>query len=375
MKIALVHDYLVRFGGAERVLFSIHKIFPRAPIFTLVWDERKMRQYFPDAKIKPSFLNKFPKFLSLNPRRLAFLLPMAVESIDFSDYDMVISSSSAFVKGIVTRTNTVHICHCHAPSRFMWEWSHNYLKDRRFNRFSRPFASFFLNYLRIWDVNAAQRVDHFLANSNFTASRIHKYYRKDSTVLYPPVRRSEIAIGGDNPLGDKKFFIIVSQLANAKRIDLAINAFKKLEIPLVIIGEGPEKRRLEKAAGKETIFLGRLSDQEVDKYLAHAQGFIFPGEDDFGIAPVEAMMHGKPVLALRKGGATETVIEGVTGEFFDSLDVETIADGVRRMRKNISEGKYDPRTIKNHAEKFSEEQFKLGLLDFLKELEITNARQ
>lgn len=368
MRIALVHDYLVRFGGAERVLLAMHKLYPQAPIYTLLWDERKMREFFPNAQINSSFLNKFPKVLSRHPRRLLPLIPLAVESLDFSDYDVVISSSSAFIKGIVTRTNTVHICYCHAPSRFLWEASHSYIREKRLPAIARPLSAVFLNYLRIWDLSAASRVDYFLANSRFTASRISKYYRKESKVIYPPLRSINIKpVGNVNIPTHMDYFVIVSQLVSPKRVDLAVWAFKKLEMPLVIIGEGPERNNLEKIAGKGTIFLGCLDDEQVDYVLSKAQGFIFSGEDDFGLAPVEAMSHGKPVLALRRGGATETIVEGLNGEFFDSLDIETLADGVRRMKENILNGKYDQEAIKKHAEQYSEERFGNEFKNILRE--------
>ena len=368
MKIAFVHDYLVRFGGAERVLFAMHKLYPNAPIYTLLWDEEKMRPFFPEAKINSSFLNKFPRILSRHPRRLLPFIPLAVESLDFSDYDVVISSSSAFIKGIVTRANTVHICYCHAPARFLWESSHAYLKEKRLPVLARSFGALFFNYLRVWDLNAASRVDYFLANSRFTALRIAKYYRKEAKVIYPPLRNINTVYEGESKAPTQKpYFVIVSQLVSPKRIDLAVNAFRKLEIPLVIIGEGPERKKLESISGKETFFLGRLDDIDVDRILAKAEGFIFSGEDDFGLAPVEAMAHGKPVLALRKGGAIETIAEGVSGEFFDSLDVETLADGVRRMRENILNGKYNPETIRKIAEQYRESVFEQELKKVLHE--------
>ncbi len=368
MKIAFVHDYLVRFGGAERVLLAMHKLYPEAPIYTLLWDETKMRPFFPEARVNPSFLNKFPKMLRKHPRRLLPFIPLAVESLDLSDYDVVISSSSAFIKGIITRASTVHICYCHAPARFLWESSHSYLKEKRLPAIARPISALFFNYLRIWDLNAASRVDYFLANSRFTALRIAKYYRKEAKVIYPPLRNINIGQKDKSKVPTQKpYFVIVSQLVSPKRIDLAILAFRKLEIPLVVVGEGPERKKLESISGRETFFMGRLDDAEVDNILSGAEGFVFSGEDDFGLAPVEAMAHGKPVLALRRGGATETILEGISGEFFDSLDVETLADGVRRMRENILSGKYDPEKIKKHAAQYGENIFEQQLKKALEE--------
>ncbi len=360
MRVALAHDYLLRFGGAERVLQVLHEMFPDAPIYTLLWDESRMRQFFPNAKIRTSSLERAPGFLKKSPRRLLPFIPIAVEGMDFSGYDLVISSSSAFIKGIVTRSHSVHISYCHAPSRFLWEWTHEYLKERPPHIVVRPFVTLLLNYLRMWDVNAAARVDSFVANSQFTASRILKYYRAPARVVYPPVR-AVMRAASHHAVPSGEFFLIVSQLVPAKKLDIAVQAFRKLEVPLVIIGDGPERDKLARLAGKSTVFMGRLGDEATDAFFAASSAFVFSGEDDFGIAPVEAMLHGKPVLALRRGGARETVVEGRTGEFFDAPDVETLADGVRRLRENIRAGKYDPESIRAHAEQYSKAAFIEGI--------------
>jgi glycosyltransferase involved in cell wall biosynthesis len=412
MKIALVHDYLIRFGGAERVLLNLWKIFPQAEIFTLLYNEEKMGKYFPDTKIHTSFLQNFP-FSRKHHRILAPLMPAAVESLDLRDFDLVISSSSAFAKGLVLRPKAIHICYCHSPTRFLWDYTHQYQSRLSF------FKKLLFHYLRMWDRAAANRVDYFIANSKTTAQRIRKYYDQEAKVIYPPVNikaadssfasRSPFwtnntrSAGGDPPIGltrspkatslasigppsrsarlftsktpyasqkDKsaalmngEYFLIVSQLSPYKRIDLAIDAFNKLELPLVIIGQGRDRKRLQKMARSNIKFLGWQSDETVRQYLQNCTAFIFPGEDDFGIAPVEAMSFGKPVLAYRQGGATETILEGITGEFFDDPASEALADGLRRLRMNLNN--YSPLVIKKRAEKFSPERFETTIKEFV----------
>jgi len=362
MKIALVHDYLIRFGGAERVFLNLYKIFPKAEIFTILYNKDKMGKYFLDTEIHTSFLQNFPFSLKKH-RLLAPLMPTAVESLDLRNFDLIISSSSSFAKGLIIRPNAIHICYCHNPARFLWDYASQY--D------GRPvfFKKLLFHYLRIWDRSAANRVDYFIANSKTTARRIKKFYNRDSKVIYPAVNQVKTS---QNIIPNKKYFLIVSQLTPYKRIDLAIDAFNKLELPLVIIGQGRDKKRLQKIAKDNVKFLGWRSDKIVRRYLQNCTAFIFPGEDDFGIAPVEAMLSGKPVLAYRKGGVTETVLEGITGEFFDDLATESLADGVRRLIMNIDN--YSPLVIEKTAERFSQEKFEKAIKEFVIEVVENNKR-
>ncbi len=353
MKIALVHDYLIRFGGAERVFLSLLKIFHQADVYTLLYDPKRMGSYFSRQKVHTSFLQKTP-FSLKKYRYLLPLIPSAVESLDLREYDLVISSSNAFIKGLILRPKTVHVCYCHNPARFLWDYSLKY--DGR----PACLRKIIFHYLRIWDRAAAHRVDYFVANSYTTAQRIEKFYRKKAEVIYPPValssRPEKFFSSGD-------YFLIVSQLTPYKRIDLAIDAFNKLDLPLVIIGQGRNRKKLEKMAGPKVRFLGWQPDEVVRRYYQNCLAFIFPGEDDFGIAPVEAMGFGKPVLAFRRGGASETVVEGITGEFFDDPAPESLADGVRRLLWGYQ--KYDPLTIRKRAEKFSAEKFERSIKEFV----------
>jgi len=362
MKIALIHDYLIRFGGAERVFLSLRKIFPKAEIFTLLYDKKKMGQYFPENKINVSFLQKFPGFWRKRQKYLLPFIPMAPETFDLRDFDLVISSSNSFVKGVITRPQAIHICYCHSPMRFGWDAYSSYVQQQRKGHLTNLAIRILMHYVRMWDKSAASRVDYFIANSKATAARIEKFYGRESEVIYPPV------IVGDSPRNtgaapEQNHFLIVSQLTPYKQIDLAVSAFSKLNLPLVIIGEGPDKKRLQEMAGDSVRFLGWQTDGEVKQHLQNCLAFVFPGEDDFGIAPVEAMSFGKPVLAFRRGGATETVLEGITGEFFDDPTSEGLADGVRRILINIDN--YSPLLIRKRAEKFSQERFERAIKEFV----------
>jgi glycosyltransferase involved in cell wall biosynthesis len=381
IKIAIIHDFLVQYGGAERVLEGLSEMYPEAPIYTLLYDKEKMRGKFSDKVVFTSFLQKFPKFFRKRYKYLLPLMPTAPETFDLREFDLVISSSGAWSKGIVTRLNTMHVAYLHSPMRFAWDYNERYLRENR-----KGWAAFFvrpiLNYLRLWDKAAADRPDYLIANSKYTQSRIKKYYGRDSAVVYPPVANFQFPISNfesnlnfknsnleieSSAAADKiqnlKFFLIVSRLSAYKKIDVVIEAFNKLELPLVIIGEGPQEKYLKKIANKNISFLGWQSDEKIKEYYANARAFIFSGVDDFGMAPVEAMSLGTPVLAIRRGGAKEIVIDGQTGEFFDAATPEVIADGVRRLMEN--EKNYDKQIIINRANEFSKERFKKELENFI----------
>jgi glycosyltransferase involved in cell wall biosynthesis len=359
LKVAIVHDFLVQYGGAERVLEVLAEMYPEAPIYTLLYDKEKMRGKFSDKVVFTSFLQKFPKCLRKHYRYLLPLMPTAPETFDLREFDLVISSSGAWSKGIVTRLNTAHIAYIHSPMRFAWDYNEQYLRDNRKEKAAflvRPI----LNYLRLWDKAAADRPDHMIANSKYTQARIKKYYGRDSVVIYPPVDTGAKDIKDTDK---KEYFLIVSRLSAYKKIDVVVEAFNKLELPLVIIGEGPREKHLRKIANKNISFLGWQSDEKIKEYYAGARAFIFPSVDDFGMAPVEAMSFGTPVLAIREGGAKEIVIEGRTGEFFDAATPEVIADGVRRLVEN--EKNYDKNVITNRAREFDKERFKKEFTEYV----------
>ncbi len=360
MKIALVHDFLTRFGGAERVLFALHKMFPEAPVYVLFFDE-KTRGHFPNAEIRPSFLQKFPKFLRNRPKFLAPFCPTAAETFDFRDFDLVISSSSSFAKGAIVRPKTAHICYCHSPMRYANDCAGDYIEDLDGGFISKTAAKILLHYLRLWDFVSADRVDYFIANSNATAQRIKKYYKKEAKVIYPPVAVLKPELQTTKS-PEEKFFLIISQFTPYKRIDIAIEAFNRLGLPLYIAGGGPDENRLRKLAGSNVKFLGWISEEEKQRHLENCEALIFPGEDDFGIVPVEAMARGKPVLALRAGGALETVIEGKTGIFFDESTPESLTGAVKKFQAE----NFDAKFIQNHALKFGEEIFARKFSEFIK---------
>jgi glycosyltransferase involved in cell wall biosynthesis len=319
---------------------------------------------FRSAKIKSTFLQKFPFFLR---RRKKYLLPLAAiapETIDLKDFDLVISSSSSFAKGIIVKPKTIHISYCHTPTRFLWDWYFEYLKENKLGAIKRAFVIVILHYLRIWDKSVSDRVDFFIANSIATQNRITKFYRLNSKVIYPPVDTKKIdSSGEDNRVKEKKYFLIVSRLSAYKKIDDAIEAFNKLDWPLYIIGDGDQKAYLKSIAGKNITFLGFVKKDDLLAYYQNARALIFPGEDDFGITPVEAMSAGTPVIALRKGGAKETIIEGITGQFFDHSVAPLIAEAVVRFVED--EKKYDRNIISRHAEKFSRERFETEIRDYV----------
>lgn len=364
MKVALVHDYLIRMGGAERVLLELRNLFPEAPIYTLLYDKEKMGKYLEGADVRASFLEKFPKFLRNRHKHLLPLLPIAAESFDLRDFDLVISSSSAFAKSIITRPDTIHVCYCHSPSRFLWDWNHEYIRDMHLGFVRSALAKILVNYLRIWDKSSSKRVDYWIANSRATRDKIEKYYRQDARIIYPPVKLP--SFNEFLEAQNENYFLIISQLTPYKKIDLAVEAFNKLKLPLVVIGQGPQYQKLLKLAAPNIHILGWKGEKEKNMYLKNCTAFIFAGEDDFGMAPVEAMGWGKPVLAFRAGGACETVLEGATGEFFDDATPEVLADGVRRLRDNLLN--YSPLVIRKWAEKFSEEKFRQEIMDFMKKV-------
>jgi glycosyltransferase involved in cell wall biosynthesis len=354
-KVAIVHDFLADFGGAERVLEDICRIFPDAPIFTLLYDKEKMRGKFEGREIHTSFIQRFPKFLRDRKRFLLPFLMVAPETFDLREYDLVISSSSAWSKGIVTRLDTRHVAYVHSPMRFVWDYNERYLKEIKSK--ASIFKRLVLNYVRIWDNQAAQRPDKLIANSAYTQKRIEKYYKIKSDVVYPGVVDDK-----EKDLSQEKrdCFLVVSRLSEYKKVDLIVEAFNKLDLPLVVIGEGAQKEKLKKIAASNVKILGWQDDDKIEEYYSKARAFIFPSVDDFGLTMVEAMNHGVPVIAIKKGGAKEIVKEGVNGEFFEAQTVEVLCDGIRRFLDQ--EKNYDRKKIRESVSDFSKENFKRNFL-------------
>lgn len=340
---------LVKLGGAERVVKSLTEVYPEAPIYTLLHDKEKTDGWFADKKVHPSYLQALSKWLP-SPKFLLPKMPKAIEQFYFDDYDVVVSSSSAFAHGIKTEGKTKHICYCHSPMRYAWDYTHEYTKNS--SPLKKLLIAHLLRPIREWDYRVAGRPDVLVANSKHVQKRIKKYWRRGSEVIYPPVNVERFKVTPKH----EDYFLIVSALTPFKKIDVAVRAFNKIKKRLVIIGDGSQRKYLESIAKKNIEFLGRKDDDVVTTYFENCRAFIFPGEEDFGITPVEAMAAGKPVLAYGKGGVTESVKAGVSGEFFDKLTPGSLIDGLARLLAN--EKYYNPERIRDIAEGFNEDTFK-----------------
>lgn len=353
MKVALVCDFLTKLGGAQRVLLALSKLYPEAPIYCMLYDEKGTKGEFKGKKIIPSHLQKYPAFLRSQPKLFLGKLSFAVEQFNFSEFDVVISSSDSFAHGIITKPNTFHICYCHTPMRYAWDWYHNYLKENNIGYGLKGlYVRNLLYKIRIWDRTAAHRVDKWLANSENVKVRIKKYYQTDSTVVYPPVDIEKINIAEKDP---DDYYLIVSRLEPYKKIDLAIEAFNSLDKKLKIIGEGSDSDRLRKIANKNISFLDWQKDEAVFDYLRKCKALIFPGEEDFGLTIVEALAAGRPVIAYSKGGAIESILPDETGLFFEEDSPESLIKAVNQLEKDY--GKFKPENCRKQAEKFSLENF------------------
>lgn len=357
MKIAIVHDYLNQMGGAEKVVEVFHDMFPAAPIFTSVYVPDNVSKKLQGADVRTSFMQKLPLVRKFSRQYLA-IYPYAFEFFDFSDYDVVLSSSSAFAKGIITGPDTCHICYCHTPMRFAWQY-YSYIERERLNNFIRAILPYVVHRVRRWDEITVNRVDHYVSNSHEVERRIRKYYRRNSTVICPPAETHRFRVTEQ----DDGYFVIMSRLLPYKKIDIAVQAANMLKVPLKIIGIGRDEERLKEMAGPTVEFLGRLSDDDVVDCLQRSRALIFPGLEDFGIVPVEAMACGKPVIAYCRGGALDTVIDGVSGMFFREQTPQALADVMSVFRV----ADYNPYTIRQHAETFDVSVFRRKMRSFIEE--------
>ncbi|MDP3900229.1 MAG: glycosyltransferase [bacterium] len=366
-KIALVHDHLAQLGGAEKVLQALAEMYPSAPIYTLLYKKSNIDKFFRDIDIKASYIQKLPWGVKKYQWYLP-MMPSAIESLNLSEYDTVISSASSFAKGVITNPHACHICYCHTPTRYLWHYSNQYINELKVPKIAKEIITFYISRVRQWDFSAAQRVDHFIANSRATQLRIEKYYHRKSAIIHPPVDTHKFKISENL----KNYFLTGGRLTPYKRLDLTIMAFNKLNLPLKIFGDGPDFFRLKKIAGDNIEFVGRVSEKEKIDLLSNCQAFIHPQEEDFGIAAVEAMASGRPVIAYEKGGARETVIDGETGILFGEQNWEDLADAVLSYlyQKKYS---FNPYAIKAHAQKFSSERFKREInlyVDIMKKTKI-----
>lgn len=357
MNIALVHDYLAQDGGAERVLKAFHEIWPDAPIFVL-FQKKGAVEGFDNATIKESFLAKLPlarnKFQWFLP-----WMPLATERYDLTKFDVVLSSTSAFAKGVITRPDTLHISYCHTPTRYLWTDTHQYIQDLKLNRVIKALLPRLIHKLRLWDNMSVDRVDHFIANSNTVQKRIHKYYRRESDIIHPPAD-----VDVYEPVKHKEeFFLAGGRLVSYKRFDLIIAAFNRLGWPLKIFGSGPEMDALKHVAKDNITFVGRVSDEEKVKLFQKARAFIHPQVEDLGITPIESMAAGTPVVAYGVGGVTETVIPGKTGLFFYDQSWESLYKALRTFDKQS----WDVDRIRARAEKFHVDHFKEQVKKFVED--------
>jgi glycosyltransferase involved in cell wall biosynthesis len=350
-KVAIVCDWLTGIGGAERVVLELHKLYPEAPIYTSQYDPNRISG-FEDADIRTTWLQKLPKSLK---KFLPVLRAWTFSRLDLSDYDLVISSSGAEAKGVKTGPKTTHICYCHSPTHYYWIRYDEYVANpgfpRGFNWLARFGLKLLVGPLRNWDKRAARRPDVMIANSSHTQAMIKRFYKRDATVVFPPVETDRFKVTGEAPL--RHGFVIAGRQAPYKRFDLAVEACTELKVPLVVIGDGPENKRLRKLAGRNVTFLSNVNDFEIISHFQSAIGFIFPGMEDFGIVGVEAMAAGTPLIAYQKGGALDFVIPNKTGVFFEKQTVKQLVSALETAQSKT----WDHAAIADSAQRFNAATF------------------
>ncbi len=349
MNVAIVHEWLTVMGGADYVLQVIHDIFPSAPVFALVYNSDNMPEAFRKMDIRTSFVQKLP-FARTRYRMYLPLYPLAVEQFDLSEFDFVISSSHCCAHGALAPSHAYHLCYCYTPVRYAWDLYHSYMQS--LGKLSRIATAPILSAIRQWDYASAQRVDRFVAISNAVRQRIRKRYGRESDVLFPPVDTDSFTPVHLDEVGD--YFFIMSRHVPYKKVDLAIQAFNLLRMPLYVAGDGPQTPYLKSIAGSNIKFLGRVSSSDAHSLMAGCKAFIFPQEEDFGLTPVEAQAAGRPVIAYAKGGALDTVVDGQTGLYFHEQTPKALADAVACFHPED----FDPRVAREHAEAFGVARFK-----------------
>ncbi len=348
MKVAIIHYWLVGMRGGEKVIEALCDMYPQADIYTHVYVPEMMSEKIRAHRIFPTFINALPRAPRMYKTYLP-LMPLALEQLDLRDYDLIISSESGPAKGVIVPAHAVHVCYCHTPMRYIWNMYQDYRKSAGF--VARMLMPPLTHYLRMWDVTSAARVDSFVANSTTVASRIHRYYGADSVVIHPPVDTSAFASVTPSELGD--FYLMAGELVSYKRPDLAVRAFNEMKRKLVVIGGGEMLEELRRIAEPHVSILGPQPFDVLKSHYARCRALIFPGEEDFGMVPVEAMASGRPVIAFGRGGATETVRDGVTGVFFDEQSTEAIISAVQKL----AEMPIDSLKIVEHAQQFGRDPF------------------
>jgi glycosyltransferase involved in cell wall biosynthesis len=355
MRIALVHDWLNQVGGAEVVLENLVALYPSAPVYTSIYCPDAMPPHYAEWDIRPSWMNHLP-WIKRHHQPFLPLYPLAFESLDLSQYDVVLTNKSGFCHGVITSPDTLHVCYCLTPTRYVWRYR-DYVQQEELGILARTVLVPVLSRLRVWDRLAADRVDRFIAISTEIQRRILKYYRRESVIIHPPVDTTRFS---PSPSHDD-YYLVVGRQIPYKRLDLAVQACSRLGLPLKVSGLGRDHERLKSLAGPTVEFLGRVPDDELPDLLARCRAFLFPGAEDFGIAPVEAMAAGRPVIAYAYGGALETVIEGVSGTLFHEQTVESLCGAL----EGFDAGTYDPWTIRRHAERFDAAAFRSKISDFV----------
>jgi glycosyltransferase involved in cell wall biosynthesis len=352
MRVAIVHYWFLVFGGGERVVEALARLYPQADIFALFADENTLPPVVRNHALHTSFLDRSARLRKLN-RAVYPLFPLAIESFDLSSYDLIITSDSPPMKGAIVRPDQLHLCYCHTPGRYLWDYYATFMETLPW--FAKPAFRITTEYLRRWDYAAAQRVDGFVANSHYVQNRIQRFYNRDSTVIYPPVetRRGYITEHHEDA------YLHVGRLVESKRVDLLISACNRLGRRLLIAGTGREEERLKKLAGPTIEFLGRVDDARLPELYARSRALLFAADEDFGIVPLEAQAHGRPVLAYARGGSLETV-HGLeqsrpTGVFFNEQTVDSLCSAIKEFE--VSEHRFDPRQIREHACRFDTQVF------------------
>jgi glycosyltransferase involved in cell wall biosynthesis len=361
VKVAIVHYWLVARRGGERVVEALCELYPQADLFTNVYDPAPFADTLATHRVSTTFVNRLP-FASRMLEPYLPLMPMALEQLDLRGYDLVISSESGPAKGVIAPPDALHVCYCHSPMRYAWDLYPQYLGDASgFTRFAmRPL----MHYLRLWDQASAQRPDAIIANSEHTRRRVAKYWRRDADVIPPPVDSERFA-AARHTMATGDYYLCAGQLIGYKRVDLAVDAFTQMGLPLVVAGTGPELAALRRRAGPTIRFLGWTPDDALARTIAGCRALVFPGEEDFGIVPVEAMAAGRPVIAFRRGGALDSVIDGETGFFFDDQTPASLTAAVRRFESEYDS--FDADHIAEHASRFDRENFKARFAAFVAE--------
>ena len=357
-KIALAHYYLVSVRGGERVFHALAQTFSQADLFSVVYNPTSQPAWLTQRCMTTSFLQKIPG--SWRYFRQSFMFyPFAVEQFDLSTYDLVISSSAGFTHGMLTPPETCHICYCHNTFRYAWNWYHDFIQSSGI--VSRLLMTPLLHWVRMWDVAAAQRVDYFIANSLVTQQRIKKYYRRDSTIIHPPIETKRFTLCAESEIED--YYLTVSELVPYKKVDIIVDAFNQSGYKLIVVGDGPQRALLQKMARPNITFAGRATEQQLIEFYRRCRALIFMAKEDFGMVPLEANAAGRPVLAYGAGGALETVVDGKSGLFFPEQTAESLIQAVERFEQM----QFDPQVIRAHALTFDTAVFQQKIHAFVQE--------